>query len=197
MSQDHRNYFNNLAPQWDTLMPESDSLKTHLKDFNIQPGETVLDLGAGTGRMTKFLHELVKPTGHVIAQDIAEDMLFIARGKLGTNNIKYICDDTCSLSFKDNAFDKILCFSALPHFQNQQQALNEMIRILKPTGSLLILHLADSSELNEFHSSLDGIVNRDKLPDSESMNKMLKNAGAKNIQTEESPGLYRVQAFKL
>jgi ubiquinone/menaquinone biosynthesis C-methylase UbiE len=196
MSRAHREYFNRLAPEWDDRMTDNPEFKQHLIQFGVSPGDCVLDIGAGTGRMTKHLIGLVGDEGLVIAEDIAETMLLEGKRRLGNHTQHWLCDDVKALAIKDETFDKVLCFSAFPHFTHPKKALAEMHRVLRHGGKLLILHTASSLQLNEFHASLDGIVCHDRLPAAETMIPMLRKTGFRPEHIQEKEDLYWVQAEK-
>lgn len=193
MSQAHREYFNQLADTWDERMPSDPAFIEYLKRFGISKGETILDIGAGTGRMTEHLIELVGSQGLVVMQDIAEEMLNQGKDKFRTSPIISVCNDVSSLSFRDKTFDKILCFSAFPHFINPQLALKEMFRTLKSKGKLLVMHLKNSQSMNAFHSTLEGVVREDRLPTAIELQSTMIELGFKPVLVDEQTDLYWVE----
>jgi demethylmenaquinone methyltransferase/2-methoxy-6-polyprenyl-1,4-benzoquinol methylase len=196
MSKIHREYFNALAPQWNSKVENKPVLKDYLYRFGISHGDKVLDVGAGTGRMTEHLCKLVGSAGLVAAIDIAELMLTEAKKNLNSQNVISICTDVCTLSLKNNQFDKVLCFSSFPHIKKPLEALLEINRILRPGGRLLILHTCSSQELNSFHASLKGIVSKDVLPTARNMVPLLKKSGLISKYIEDRNELYWVEAMK-
>ena len=197
MSNAHRDYFNNLAPEWCANMTDAPEFRDHLIRFGVTFGDCVLDIGAGTGRMSKHLSNLVGSDGMVVAEDIADRMLSEGRRLLGNHRMHWLCDDVSALALRNDVFDKVVCFSAFPHFQDPLKALQEMHRVLRPGGKLLILHTCSSRELNAFHASLEGIVCRDILPRAEEMVPLLKKVGFREKKISETDGLYWVEASKI
>lgn len=195
MSLSHRNYFNRIAPEWEGKMPAEPEFAGYLKRFGVASGDFVLDVGAGAGRMTRLLADAVGPDGCVVAQDIALQMLIETR-RIIRKPLPLVCDDVHALAYPDCMFDKVLCFSAFPHFMDQSMALAEMTRVLKPGGGLLVLHNRSSADLNDFHASLDGPVNRDRLPPAPELASMMRKTGLRPIRVKEETRLYWVEAGK-
>jgi len=196
MSKAHRDYFNRIAPEWNEKMPDDPIFRDFLIRFGVSPGDRVMDIGAGTGRMTKYLIELVGDEGMVVCEDIAELMLEEGKHVLRGKQPYWLCDDVMALSIKENTFDKVICFSAFPHFVNPISAIKEIHRILQPGGSLLILHTCSSNELNEFHASLDGVVSADTLPTTSDLASLLQQFHFIIEEMTENDNLYWIQSQK-
>ncbi|MBD3384355.1 methyltransferase domain-containing protein [candidate division KSB1 bacterium] len=194
MSLAHRNYFDEIAVEWNDRVQTDPCLAKHIKNFGIHPTDRVLDIGAGTGRLSKVLIRQIQKPGAVVALDFAQKMLTRAQSELG-NTAQYICADACELVFRDNTFHKVICYSTFPHILEPQQALNEIYRVLKPQGKLLILHNCCSKKLNDFHSSLNPVVCRDILPLAKKLKILLEQIGF-DCKTAEHPDLYWVEAIK-
>ncbi len=196
MSEAHREYFNQLAATWDERMPSDPGLIHHLEKFKVLPNEVILDIGAGTGRMTEHLVRLAGNTGLIVMQDIAEDMLVKSKNKFSQASVFQVCNDVCQLSFQDNYFDKVLCFAAFPHFAEPEKALQEMFRVLKSKGKLLILHLTSSDNMNAFHATLNGIVQTDQLASASQMESKMTQLGFIRVHVEENESLYWIEMQK-
>jgi ubiquinone/menaquinone biosynthesis C-methylase UbiE len=196
LSKAHRDYFNSIAPQWNDKMSDDPVFYDYLKQFGISRGNRVLDVGAGTGRMTQCIVKLIGVEGQVVAEDIADRMLLEGKKRVKDANTFWVCDDIFSLAFKDEVFDKVLCFSAFPHFQDPLASLQEMSRVLVPSGKLLILHTCSSIHLNAFHAGLENPVNKDRLPQVKEILPLIKKAGLRPIRTIENESLYWVETVK-
>jgi ubiquinone/menaquinone biosynthesis C-methylase UbiE len=111
-------------------------------DLQLQPGVQVLDVGCGTGRQAMVFAERVAPGGTVDGIDAAVEMIKRAqvrarqRGVSASFQVAY----AQQLPFPDATFDAVACTLALHHVaeDDQQTAVREMYRVLKPGGRLLI-----------------------------------------------------------
>ena len=111
-------------------------------DLQLRPGDRVLDVGCGPGRLAVVFAERVGPTGSVDGIDAAVEMINRAssqarkRGSAASFQVAFAQD----LPFPDASFDAVACTLALHHVaeDDQRTAVEEMYRVLKPTGRLLI-----------------------------------------------------------
>ena len=195
MSKSHRSFFNDRAETWHNKTAH-DALIRAMSHFGIKRNDIVLDIGAGRGALTLPLSALVKE-GYVVAADLSDKMLSSAKKNVSANRAFYVCADACTMSFADEAFDKIICYSTFPHIQKPLSALSEFLRILKPQGKALIFHNCCSRKLNHYHAKLPHVVTFDKLPKSQQLQALMSQVGFREIQTMERPDLYWVEAEKI
>lgn len=92
----------------------------------------ILDAGGGTGRVSAILPE---SSGGVAVCDVSRPMLARTKGKNGVHPVLAPAE---RLPFPDAAFERAIVVDALHHFNNQQQAVKELARVLKPGGRLVI-----------------------------------------------------------
>lgn len=97
----------------------------------------VLDVACGTGDMAV---SLVERGCTVTGIDLSEEMLAIARQKAPI--VTFMIADAEHLPFPDASFDAVTCAFGVRNFVHLEQGLNEMLRVLKPGGQLVILELA-------------------------------------------------------
>ncbi len=98
---------------------------------------SVLDVACGTGDMAS---ELCSRGCTVVGVDLSEEMLAIARRKVV--NGKWEIADAENLPFEDGSFDAVTCAFGVRNFVHLKQGLSEMLRVLKPGGTMVILELA-------------------------------------------------------
>lgn len=100
----------------------------------------VLDVATGTGRVPLALLNNPVFQGRVIGMDLSRKMLGIAAEKLSDqmNRVSLIWGPAEDLPFPDDVFDVVTCLESLEFMSNPEKALEEMIRVLRPGGVLLI-----------------------------------------------------------
>lgn len=123
-------HFNILAPFYERLIPPSDpSLLASL--LELAPDSTLLDAAGGTGRVAGTLTALA---GRVVVCDASPNMVRQARLK----GCETVLADVERLPFGDGSFDRILLVDAFHHLKNQRSAIRELLRVMKPSGRLVI-----------------------------------------------------------
>lgn len=139
--------FDEIAPKYDLL--------NHLLSFNIDKiwrrkvrkiieknsFSNILDIATGTGDLAIELSKIIniKITGI----DISQNMLSIAEKKIAKKNktaqIDLFLEDSAKLSFSNNYFDAATCAFGVRNFENINNSLLEIYRVLKNDGILVIL----------------------------------------------------------
>lgn len=94
-------------------------------------GQSVLEIGSGTGRLTK---ELVKCGAHVVCVDVSRKMHKYSRSVLDSNSVEYFLMDGVDLGFANNTFDGCLVVNVMSHVKNDSAILMEVSRVLKKGG---------------------------------------------------------------
>ena len=100
--------------------------------LNVEKGATVLDLGCGTGYLTKVLSERVGLEGKVVAVDPDEERLKIAREKYSASNIEYIQAD--DKTFPPGEYDLIFSNIVIHWISDKEAIIKQAYRNLRPGG---------------------------------------------------------------
>jgi SAM-dependent methyltransferase len=110
-----------------------------------QPGETVLDVGCGTGGTTAALAEAVGATGRVLGVDIAEPLIEVARGQR-LANAAFEVGDAATFPFEAGAFDLVFSRFGVMFFADPVLAFRNIRRAMKPSGRLVFVCWRPPSE---------------------------------------------------
>ena len=105
-----------------------------------------LDVACGPGRLTMaFAGHAKQATG----LDVTENLLDIGRTeaqKLGIDNIEFTYGSALDIPFENETFDTVSCRAAFHHFSEPGQVLQEMARVLKPEGEILIADILGNED---------------------------------------------------
>ncbi len=108
----------------------------------------ILDIATGTGDLAIMLAE--SNPDKIIGLDISPGMLEIAKKKVAQkkleDKIEMVLGDSENLSFDDNTFDAITVGFGVRNFEDLQQGLSEILRVLKPNGIFVVLETSQPSK---------------------------------------------------
>ena len=133
----------------------------------VGPGSFVLDVAAGAGQQTLIAAQRVGPSGRVLATDISPDILDYALENArihGLHNVETLEADGESLDVAPDSFDAAISRIGLIYFPDQQRALANIIRSLRPGGRFAAI-VYSTPENNGFFSKPVSIIReRAQLP---------------------------------
>jgi len=135
MSSDWRSYnsaaetHERIAVPYVFLRPAQDLVDS----MRLAPGARVLDAGCGTGVAARLAAQAAGPDGIVVALDPAIEMLRAGRAG-GLSAV--VGGEAQALPFPDGRFDAVLASFVISHVPSYEAALAEMVRVLKPGGTL-------------------------------------------------------------
>jgi len=119
-----------------------------LEQLNINEGETVLEIGFGTGHCLKQIAKLVGKTGKVYGIDISSGMLEEAKKRLEKaslmDRVELYCGDAVKMPYDEHLFDAVFMSFTLELFDTPEipMILNEIKRVLKFEGRLGIVSMS-------------------------------------------------------
>lgn len=155
-----KDFFNSKAEKWDEKDTYPESFKLNLlKQIGLKENDYVIDIGCGTGVITKLIHLLTK--NDVFAIDVSNEMIKIAKEKY--KDCPYATFKNVDL-FSLNGeirFDFAIIYNAYPHFLDPIKLSNKLYEILNEKGSFAIIHSMNREKLNQHHGNVNHNVCRD------------------------------------
>ncbi len=138
------------------------------QDCNIPKGARVLELGCGIGLMSQCFALAVGDNGYVLATDISEDQLQLARSLLpkeSISNLEFRQLSAFEIDTLNQQFDVICARFLLVHLQNPQQLIQKIKKILKPGGKLIIEDITSNDTFYSFPhvKGMEALHHLDKL----------------------------------
>ncbi len=141
MSREAEKYFEEVSGSWDVLRKSfyGDEVRDAvLLAARVQPEDTVLDVGAGTGFLTEGAAKIARK---VIAIDFSESMTGEARAKLSGRNVLFKIGNVEQIPLPDESVNAVIGNMILHHCLNPNIAIKEMARVLAPGGRLALSDL--------------------------------------------------------
>lgn len=138
--------FNQIVKSYD-LMNDVISFGLHRrikrKAIKSCVGKSFLDLAAGTGDLAIYIREHFGSDNNIILADPNAEMLAFAKKRLAENdiskNIDFVHTFAEKMPFENNSFDNVTIGFGFRNFTNREKALNEIYRVLKDNGKLIII----------------------------------------------------------
>lgn len=119
-----------------------------LDQLKIKSGETVLEVGFGTGHCLKKIAESVGEAGKAFGIDISSGMLEVTKKRLEKasliNRVELYCGDAAGMPYDDNKFEAVFMSFTLELFDTPEipVILNEIRRVLKPDGRIGVVSMS-------------------------------------------------------
>lgn len=107
----------------------------------LSANKKILEIGCGNGIGTRLIHEYFKPS-ELIATEYDESLVEITQQKVKDLNVLVEQADATKFRFANNEFDAVIGLSVIHHIPNWEEALDELHRIIKPNGLLIIKELS-------------------------------------------------------
>lgn len=165
MSKTNQPDWGKIAEKFDWWLPQIAPVgKLMLEKLQANPGELVLDIACGTGEPALSLAQS-SPDTRIIAIDAADAMVNVAKSKaekLALGNIQFQTMRGEQLGFPDQHFDAVMSRFGVMFYDDHQQGISEIFRVLKPGGrfAFTVWHTAETMPAMNWNY----LVFKDKIP---------------------------------
>jgi ubiquinone/menaquinone biosynthesis C-methylase UbiE len=186
--------FAEIAPRYDALRPLSAGdrlrLETMLREAGLQPGDRVVEVGCGTGRLTLPLSAMT--AAHIMGVDSEARMLDVARAKDTAGRIDWVRSSAYRLPLPDEAAALVIMAMVVHLLRQRVRAFTEARRILRPSGQLSLWTFTprhvEEFYLNRYFPSI-AVIDRPRFPSVELLSAELRRAGFEEVgvQLMEEP----------
>ena len=133
-----------------------------IEDARITSGQTVLDVGGGSGEPSLTIAPIVGESGSVTYTDPAAGMVKTAQGEAqrrGLRNINFHRCPAAQLPFSENSFDAAVSRLSVMFFPDTLAGLHEILRVVKPGGYISFIVWA-AKEVNPYFSVVSTVLDR-------------------------------------
>ncbi len=192
-------YFDTRAESWGNHGDRTalaHLLDTGICNFGVRDDEVVVDLGCGTGVLTEALLRRLSARGRVVAVDFAPRMLTRARNSIPDGRVTWLCNDARQISAREQSVDRVIAFSAWPHFDHPELVITEIRRVLRRNGKLHIWHRGARHRINAIHSRCGNPVAGDTLRPAHELAQVLATHGFVVYESIDDEERYLISAAR-
>lgn len=175
-----------------------------IERLDLQPGARVLDVCSGSGGSALPAANRVGTEGSIVAADLAERLIDLARAKAeaqGLSNIEFRVGDMLALGYPDHSFDAVVCVFGIFFVPDMSGAVRELWRMVKPGGRLAITTWGPNlfepanaafwevieGERPDLHRAFNPW---DRISEPEGLGRMLAKAGVQNVDILAESGTH-------
>lgn len=176
--------FSKQAKEYTKIPSHSDGLDELIKRSGVSKEDHVLDIACGSGLLScAFAHHAQYVTGLDITEKMLEEAKRLQSSQQLTN-INWIIGDVNVLPFPDQHFSMVLSRFGFHHFINPQRVFEEMMRVCKPNGVVMVVDVALPHSKVDLYNKME--MNRDSSHvaalSEEALNEIFQAAALSQIQ---------------
>ncbi len=191
-------YFNKIAHKWDSMIyHDPKKLNYFFGLLSLEKGDTVLDVGTGTGILIPHIIKRIGKRGRLFAIDISPEMIKIASHRYDYPNLTFLTGDVEEYNFNGFHFDKIICYSVFPHFLHQRECIHKLSTLLSPKGRLSVFHSASRAYINNIHRENGFHLEKNMLPPGKDVAFMMSSSGLSVIHLQDDEEIYIIIGEKV
>ncbi len=182
--QEYRELAGRYDRQWRSYLNHTQQKASELllPEYN----DKILDSSGGTGLFATYL--LKKPETSVVISDFSDEMLEQARQRFNSqrDRVTIVRADAHKLPFSDGAFHKVYNLNSLHYYANQDFAVDELVRVCRPGGKLLILDWSSDTRLFRMFARIMRMAGYEysRILSSDELRNMFRERGLHIIQSE-------------
>lgn len=184
--------FADMAERYDSLRPLSTGDRERLQEMlslvHLTEDDSIVEVGAGTGRITLPLAYLTP--ARVVAVDSEAKMLAVGRHKDRAGRVRWEQGTAYRLPLGNDEASLVLMVMVVHHLKQRGRAFREALRVLKPEGHIFIWTFTrrhiEGFYLNQYFPSI-ARIDLQRFPAIEAVERELKSAGFQEIETRIRP----------
>jgi ubiquinone/menaquinone biosynthesis C-methylase UbiE len=147
-------FYNKISRVYDALSERSEApmRKAGLDLLNAADGESVLEIGCGTGHSLVSLAKAVGPRGKVFGIDLSDKMLKVAKANLANASLldrsRLRCGDATQLPYTESSMNAVFMSFTLELFDSPEipKVLGECLRVLRPGGRIVVVGMSKEAK---------------------------------------------------
>lgn len=189
MDQETRAFFDRHAARWDSyegpeIIPVIEAM---LDRVGVAPGDSVLDVGCGTGILAPHLER--RGVARMRAVDLSPEMVREYLKKFPGRDVLAADYEEPGL-FPPESFSKIIVFNAFPHFTGRERVFANSYGYLKPGGGFYVAHSMSRAELDRHHRAAGEEVAEHMLYSNTGFRELYAAAGFARVEIDDGPRFF-------